>query len=209
MNKRSTLAGLGIAAVVLWILGLVVGTGLPANLADNASDAQVLAWVKGNTNEIILGAWLFSLGCIVFVWFAAQLRDRLAASTATTVAYSASVMMAVFGVLTQGDLVSGIDKNDISPATAGVMHHAGDLAFVGVELSFMLFLGAIAVLAFRTAAAPRWWGVVCALIAVVALIGPVGWLAVIFGVPLFVLVTPWLLGRGSRERDAAVVTATA
>jgi hypothetical protein len=209
MNKRSILAGLGIAAVALWVLGLVVGTGLPTNLADDATDAQVLAWVHGNTNEILLGGWLFSVGCIVFVWFAAQLRDRLAPSMATTVAYSASVMMAVFGVLTQGDLVSGIDKNDISPATAGVMHHAGDLAFVGVELSFMLFLGAIAVLAFRTAAVPRWWGGVCALIAVVALIGPIGWLAVIFGVPLFVLVTPWLLGRGSRGRESAAVTATA
>jgi hypothetical protein len=208
MSKRSTLAGLGLLSVVLWILGLVVAQGLSTNIADNASDAQVLAWVKGNTSEILLGSWLFVVGCMAFVCFAAQLRDRLAASTATTVAYTASVMMAVFGVLTQSDLVSGIDKNDISPATAGVLHHAGDLGFVGVELSFMLLLGALAVLAFRTGVVPRWWGVVCAVIAVVALVGPIGWTAVIFGTPLFVLVTPWLVGRGHATRTAAV-TATA
>jgi len=208
MTKRSTLAGLGILSVVLWIVGLVVAQGLSANLADNASDAQVLAWVKDNTFDIVGGAWLFVVGCMTFVCFAAQLRDRLAVSTATTVAYTASVMMAVFGVMTQFDLVSGIDKKDISPATAGVLHHAGDLGFVGVELSFMLLLGAVAVLAFRTAAVPRWWGVVCAIVAVAALIGPIGWVTVIFGVPLFVLATPWLLGRGRAARMAPA-TATA
>ena len=209
MHKRTTLAGLGIVSIVLWVVGLVVVNGLTTNIADNASDAQVLAWVKGNTNPILLGSWLFILGCLVFVCFAALLRDRLAPSATATVAYTAAVMMAVFGVLTQGDLVSGIDKDNVSPASAGAFHHIGDLGFVGVELSFVLFLGAIAVLAFRTAVVPRWWGVVSALVGVVALIGPIGWLAVIIGVPLWLLVTPWVLGRGAGRRAAAAAPATA
>lgn len=209
MEQRKLLAGLGLASVALWITGLVLAQGLTTSLADDATDPQVLAWVQGNENKIIIGGWLFTAGCVLFVWFAAVLRERLGSSTAATLVYTGAAMMAVFGTLTQSDLASAIDKDSITPATAGALHHLGDLGFLGVEVTLVLFFGAIAVLAFRTDALPRWWGVVCAILAVVAFIGPIGWAVVIFGFPAWTLVTPWLVGRGSQRRASAPATATA
>ncbi len=214
MTNRMSLFLLGAVAVALWIAGLVTTSSLTTNLADKATDPQVYAWVQGNKNPIILGSWLFMAGCFVFVWLASLLRTRLAAAeggdrTAATVAYTAAVMMAVFGVLTQSDIVSGIDADSITPASAGAYHHLGDLGFVGAELALTLFLGAVAVLAFRTAVLPRWWAVPTALVAVVAFIGPIGWAALIFGFPVWLLVTPWLVGRSSRGRAGAAATAAA
>ena len=214
MKNRITLASLGAASVALWIVGLLVSRSLTTKLPDKATDAQVLAWVQGNKNPIISGSWLYMIGCLVFVVFAAVLRGRLAtaedgARTLSTIAYSGAVIMAVFGMLTQPDIVSAIDADSISAGSAGAFHHLGDLGFVGVELSLTVFLGAVAVLALRHALLPRWWAALSALVAVVALIGPIGWAALIFGFPVWLLVTPWLVGLTSRRRAGITSTATA
>ena len=214
MKNRITLASLGITAVALWIVGLVVSQGLTTNLSDKASNVQVLAWVHGNKNPIIMGCWLFMLGCMVLVLFAGVLRSRLAAAeggdrTIGTIAYTGAVMMAVFGMLGQTDLVSAIDADSVSASAAGTFHKLGDLGFVGAELSLAIFLGAVAVLAFRHAVLPRWWAALSLLVAVVALIGPIGWAALVWGFPVWLLVTPWLVGRGARGRALAASTATA
>ena len=56
---------------------------------------------------------------------------------------------------------------------------------------------------------PRWWAALTALVAVVALIGPIGWAALVWGFPVWVLVTPWLVGRTARSRAVVASTATA
>ena len=198
MKNRITLASLGTTAVALWIVRLVVSTALTTSIPSKPTDAQLLTWVQGNKNPIIAGSWLFMLGCVVLVVFAGLLRSRLGA-----------VMMAVFGMLGQTDLVSAINADSVSPASAGAFHHIGDMGFMGAELSLAIFLGATAVLAFRHALLPRWWAALTALVAVVALIGPIGWAALVWGFPVWVLVTPWLVGRTARRRAASPVTATA
>jgi hypothetical protein len=214
MKNRITLASAGIAAVVLWIVGLVTAESLTTNLSDKATDAQVLAWVQGNKNPILLGGWLFMIGCVVLVVFAGILRSRLAAAeggerTITRLAFTGAVMMALSGMIGQTDLVSAINADSISAASAGAFHRVGDIGFVGAELSLALFLGSVAVLAFRTAVLPRWWAALSLLVAIVALIGPIGWAALIWGFPVWLLVTPWLVGRTSRRRAASAVTAAA
>ncbi len=209
MKNRTALVVPAVLAVVLWIAGLVVSQGTTSNIADNASDAQVLAWIQSNTNPVILGGWLFMLGCVSFLWFAGVLRERLAAAeggmtTYANLAFGATVAAAVLGIGTQGDTASAINKNDISPATAGALHHVGDLFFMGAELSMIAVLAATAVLAFRTAALPRWWGIVGLLVAVVLLIGPIGWAALIFGTPVWTLGTSLLVDRQAVRRRASV-----
>ena len=163
--------------------------------------------MQGNKNPIIIGSWLFMLGCIVLVVFAGLLRSRLAAAdgTTATIAYTGAVMMAVLRDARADRLVSAINADSVSPASAGAFHHIGDIGFIGAELSLTVFLGAIAVLAFRHAVLPRWWAALTALVAVVALIGPIGWAALVLGFPVWVLVTPWLVGRTARRRAAAPV----
>ena len=60
-------------------------------------------------------------------------------------------------------------------------------------------LAGAAVLGFGTGVVPRWWAIVSALVAVVLVIGPIGWAALIFGIPVWTLVTSVLLMREPRE----------
>jgi hypothetical protein len=205
----------GPLSVALWIGGLVVAHVVPAKLASHPSDAQVLAWVQGNQNPIILGAFLFMVGCLSFIWFAGMLRARLAvaeggAQTFSTLVFGGSIAMAVLGLCTQTDIVTAINSSDVSPAAAGVFHHAGDLFFVGTEVSLFVVLVGVAVLAYRVAVVPRWWGAFGGIVGVVALIGPIGWAALIFGFPVWLLGTTLLLARSTRaESRRAPVPAAA
>jgi type IV secretory pathway TrbD component len=55
---------------------------------------------------------------------------------------------------------------------------------------------------------PRWWAAFSGLVAVVLLIGPIGWLGLIFGVPIWTLGTSLFVLLGSRVRaQAAAATA--
>ena len=47
---------------------------------------------------------------------------------------------------------------------------------------------------------PRWWAGFGGLVAVVLIIGPIGWLGLIFGVPIWTLGTSLLVLLGSRAR---------
>ncbi|MGH3025218.1 MAG: hypothetical protein ACRDLR_02080, partial [Gaiellaceae bacterium] len=110
----------GFVAVVLWIVGQVVAATMSDSLSDKATDDQVLAWVQGNANPILAGGWLFMIGCIAFVCFAAMLRSRLASAdgpegTLARIAFGGALAAAIFGMLTQGgDIDAAINKDDIS-----------------------------------------------------------------------------------------------
>jgi hypothetical protein len=202
---------LGILAPGLWVAGLIVGQAHTDNLSDNATDAQVLAWIGENKNLTIVGGWLFMTGCLAFIWFAGLLRSRLAEieggnHTLSTIGFAGAVAAAVFGIGTQADLASAINASDVSAPTAGMFHPLGDLFFVGAELSLIVLLASVAVLAFRVAALPRWWGAFSALVAVVLWIGPIGWAALIFGTPVWTLGTAILLARAPRSRGAGALT---
>ncbi len=207
-------ASAGVLAVVLWIVGLVVTNSMSDKIPHNPSDAQLLAWVQGNTNSILSGGWLFMVGCLAFVWFAAVLRGRLVAAeggsaTFANLSFGGAVAAAAFGMLTAaGDVGAAIDKNDISAATAGTLHHASDLFFVCAELAAIPFLVGTAIVAFRTRVLPKLWAWFAMLVAVVLVIGPIGWIGVIFGVPLWTLGTTWLLVRRAPE-PAPRIAATA
>jgi hypothetical protein len=190
-NRRWALVGP--LTIALWIAGIaLVNHNAPG---DHATGAEILAWYKSQSDSIVLGAWLFMLGCLGFVTFVAGLRVRLAeaagrASQLPGLALVGAAMAAAMGMLTAAvDLAGGIDKNDIDPATAATFHHSTDVFFVGAELAAVLPLAAVAIVAWRTAILPRWWAAFAALVAIVLVAGPIGWLGLIFGVPIWTLGT--------------------
>jgi len=207
-NRRWALAGP--LAVVLWIVGLVL---LQRNgPADHATGGDILAWYRTDTNTILLGGWLFMLGCLGLVAFVAGLRGRLAgavgnASPLPGLGLAGAAMAGAFGMLTAAVEVAGaIDKTEIGPSTAAAFHHSTDLFFVCAELATILPVGVVAICAWRSRLLPRWWAAFSALVAVVLVIGPIGWLGLIFGLPLWTLGTSLfvLLRRpGARVRTAA------
>jgi len=211
-DRISTLV-MGVLAPALWIAGILVGDRAD-DLPNKATDAQVLAWLGANKNLTIVAGWLFMTGCLAFIWFAGLLRSRLAEAeggthTLSTIGFAGAVAAAVFGIGTQAELASAINASDVSAATAGMFHHLGDLFFVGAELALIVLFASVAVLAFRVAAVPRWWGVVSALMAIILWIGPIGWAALIFGTPIWTVGMAILIVRAPRPRRAGVLSGAA
>ncbi|HEY7398875.1 MAG TPA: hypothetical protein VH538_11275 [Gaiellaceae bacterium] len=200
----------GVLAVALWATGLVIYIGFTSQPSDHASDAAILAWAQQHTTAIIVGAWLFMIGCLCLVWFAGILRERLAsaedAGTFASIAFGGAVAAAVFGIgMPAGDLVIAIDKNEVDATTAGALHHLTDLFFIGAELSEALFLAAVVAAVWRSAVLPRWWAILTVLLAVVLLVGPIGWAGLLFGTPVWVLGTSAFLLRRPAVRRAATI----
>jgi hypothetical protein len=208
-NRRWALVGP--LTVALWVVGIILinKNGPP----EHATGTQILAWYKSHSDSVTMGAWLFMIGCLGFVTFVAGLRVRLAeaagrASQLPMLALVGAGMAAVCGMLTAGvDLAGGIDKNDITPAIAAVFHHSVDIFFVGAELAAVLPLAAVAIVAWRTRVLPRWWAAFGGLVAVVLIAGPIGWLGLIFGVPLWTLGTSLFVLLRSPERMRAAAAA--
>jgi hypothetical protein len=204
-----------VLAVALWVAGLVVINNFSDKIPHHATDAQLLTWIQGNQDPIMSGSWLWMVGCLSFLWFAALLRARLAEAeggqhTYTTLAFASAAAATVFGILIQaGDLASAINQDSVTAATAGTLHHLGDMFFVGGELALIPFFAGVAVVAFRTAVLPKWWAAFSILIAVVLVIGPIGWAALIFGTPVWLLGTGLIVGSKPRLRQRTVAAATA
>ena len=207
-NRLAAFAGP--AAVVLWIVGIAL---LNHNgPADKASGAQILSWYKSHTNWILLGSWAFMLGCLCFIVFASALRTRLASAAGEGTAipslvFVGAALAAAFGMLTTGpDVAGALNKSHLEPAAAGAFHHLTDAFFVCAELAAIIPLAAVALLAWRTRLFPRWWTVFTALVAIILVIGPIGWAALIFGVPIWTIGTSvfLLLRRGESARVAPV-----
>lgn len=199
----------GVLAIVLWILGLIIVNSFSDTIPHRPTDAQLLTWVKGNTNSILFGGWLWMLGCVSFIWFANVLRSRFAAREGSvvpfaTLMFAGAVAGAAFAMLTTaGDVGSAINKDDISAATAGTLHNSGDMFFVAAELMLILFFVGAAIAGLRTAVFPKWWCWLAVVIAVVLVIGPIGWAALIFGTPIWILGTTFFLLRPDPHTRAA------
>jgi hypothetical protein len=191
-NRRWAL--LGPLTVALWIVALILVT--KNGPAEHATGSQILAWYKSDSDSIVLGGWLFMVGCLGFVVFVADVGRRLAAPV---LALAGAAIAGVAGMLTAAvDVAGGIDKNDIDAGTAATFHHAVDVFFITTELTAVLPLAVVAVVAWRTRVLPRWWAGFSGLLAVVLLVGPIGWLGLIFGVPIWTLGTSLFVLLGSR-----------
>jgi hypothetical protein len=193
-SESRSWALVGPLTIALWIVGIVLLT--QHQPGDHATGSEILAWYKAHTDSILLGGWLFMIGCLGFVAFVAGVGGRLATPA---LALAGAAIAGVAGMLTAAaDVAGGLDKNDIGPATAATFHHAVDLFFITAELAAVLPLAVVAAVAWRTRALPRWWAAFSGLVAVVLLVGPIGWLGLIFGLPIWTLGTSLFVLLGSR-----------
>src|SRR5205807_9920108 len=149
------------------------------------------------------------LGSLGFVALVAGLRVRLvdaagAASQLPGLALAGAAMAGVCGMLTAAvDVAGAVAKNAIDPSTAAAFHHSLDVFFLSAELAAIIPLAAVAIVAWRTRVLPRWWAAFSGLVAVVLVVGPIGWLGLIFGVPIWTLGTSLFELLGSRGRVRA------
>ena len=215
MNNSGNNRGWALAGplAVLWVVGIILLTH--NGPADHATGSEILAWYQSKTNQILFGGWSFMLGCLSFVTFVTGLRVRLSdavggSSQLPGLALVGAAMAGVAGMLTAAvDVAGAVDRSDIGPSTAAAFHHATDIFFISAELAAILPVAAVALVAWRTRILPRWWAMFSGLVAIVLVIGPIGWIGLIFGVPLWTLGTSlFVLFRSpGRVRGTAAATA--
>jgi hypothetical protein len=195
----------GVLAVVLWIVGILVqeSGNIPE---DGAADSAYLTHVNDDANSILAGGWIFMIGCLAFLVFAIVLRERLAEAEGgsrlfTNIAFLGAVAAGAFGLLLPGpEIAAAISADDISASTAAALSNLSDGFFVAAELAAVLLMLGAGMVALRGTLFPRWWAWVSFLLAVVLVIGPIGWAGLIFGLPVWTLVTTFFLVR--RESPA-------
>ena len=190
----------GVLAVVLWVVGIVVQES-GNSPGEGAADAEYLTHIKDDSNSILAGGWIFMVGCLAFLVFAIVLRNRLAAAEGgsrlfTDIAFVGAVATGAFGLLLPGPEIAGaISSSDISASTAAALSTLSDAFFVAAELSAVLLMLGTGMVALRTALLPTWFAWFSFLLAVLLVIAPIGWAALIFGLPIWVLVTTFFLVR--------------
>lgn len=187
----------GVAAVVLWVIGFILFEAAGVSTSDTGE--EILAAYEGDEATIIAAGWLFMLGGLLFLWFLGTLRTRLLAAEGlpghlTSIAFGAGVAAAIFLIaLPSGDLAAATADN-LEPAAAVALSNLSTAFFVGAEVSAILLLVATALLALR-GALPRWLAWVNLALSVILVIPLIGWLGVVLGLPIWVLLVSWLLWR--------------
>jgi hypothetical protein len=192
------LAGLaGIVAVALWIIGTVIREAV--GVADVETPDEVLSYFQDDETAILASGFIFQLGALFFLLFLSALRSRLwtaegGTGTLTTLAFASGVAVAIFLLaLPGGDMSGAITSDELSPDAAQALTNLSDIFFLGAELSAAMLLFAVGLLAVRLRVLPVWLGWASFVIALWLLILPVGWMALLLGVPLWTLVTSVLL----------------
>lgn len=191
----------GVAAVVLWVIGIVFDPGIPDLFV--ATGEEWLTFVSGNVGGILTSRLLLLIGDFLFILFLGTLRTRLAAAEAeprhwTAIAFGGGIATAGMLIGTSTPVLAAAAAADgLEPSAAqalGVVEYA---FFIGAEIAGAVLLVATGVLAIRTVVLPTWlgWSSIVIGLLMLVLVGPIGFIAIVLGLPLWVLVVSILLWR--------------
>jgi hypothetical protein len=200
----------GALAAVCWVVATVlleVG-GNPAG----PEDAETIAtFFRDDRTAILAATTIHSLGAFFFLWFVAALRRALqtlpqAGGVLGTAAFAAGIAGAVLMAAMLGGHSTGATTD------AGLLGPESSLAFwrlphtfvVGAEVTLAVFVLALSVLALAGVLLPRWIGWAGIVVAVLLLIPPLGWIALLLLFPLWLAAVSVLLFAAGR---AALVPA--
>jgi hypothetical protein len=195
----------GVGAVILWVIGLLV----LGDIQNKDKGRELLAYYQSHDQRLLLGFFLWALGTLLFFWFLGSLRQRLRLAESgdgrlTALAYGSGIATAVCLMLQPGpDAAAALEKDDLDASAARAIHTLADAFFLGAEYLLPVMLFATALLAFRTRVFPTWFAWISVLVGVVLLIGPIGWAALIFGFPIWILIATYLLWRGPATAPAS------
>jgi hypothetical protein len=203
LGRFGLLAG-GLAGI-LWVVSVLLleGAGNPSGPADGAEVAQ---FYRDERTLILIASTLHALGGLLFLWFVAALRSVLDAGGVTPWLATALVVGGTAGgalmlALTGGQSTGATtDAHLLTPDTAIVFWRLAHGFFIAAELALALFLAAASLLALRGFVLPRWLGWFGIVVAVILLIPPIGWAALLFLFPLWLVLASVMLWR--RPMDA-------
>ena len=201
----------GVLAVVLWVIGVAIGES-GNNPADKAPGTEIAAWMDASSGRILLSVTLIGIGSAAFIWFLGSLAEhfraegegRLATVVVACGAAVATMFTCISAPTAAGALAFSNVGRTLSPQAAETLMVLGDGFFTVAEFLAVGFAGAAAVALIRGKGSPSWFGWITALLAVVLMVGPIGWAGLIFGMPLWTLgASIWLFVRGRRGTEAS------
>jgi magnesium-transporting ATPase (P-type) len=200
----------GIVAVVLWIVGVLVQES--AGLTDKDSPEEILAVLQSDANTIITAGVIFAFGVVFFIWFLGSLRSTLYAAEGgvgrlSSIAYGSGMLAALTLILQIAPSVQGaFDEDELSPEAAQALQSVGEAAFGATEFTLLAMFVAVGLVIMRTRVFGAWLGWLSFLIALVLAIVPIGWAGVVWGFPLWTLITSIVLFRQGSAGAAATPT---
>jgi hypothetical protein len=207
LERFGLLAG-GLAGV-LWVVGVFVLEGA-GNPADPAGGEVVADFYRDDRVAILVASTLHGLGGVLFLYFVAAVRSALQTSGVPQLLTNAVVVGGTAGgalmlLLTGGHTTGATtDKELLSPEVAILFWRLAHGFFVGAELALAVFLGALSVVALRRLVLPRWLGWFGLVVTILLLIPPLGWIGVLFLLPIWLLIASVLLFRASSPSTAAL-----
>jgi hypothetical protein len=196
----------GVAAAVLWVVGVIV---LEAGGNPGAPEsAEVLAeHFRDNRTAILAAGTLHALGGVLFLlfvaWLYAAVRGRGGSDVLPLALLAGGIaggalMLALMGPQTTG---ATTDVELLSPEASLVYWRLAHAFFVAAELALALFTAAAALLVLAgRLPLPRWLGWAGLVLALILLITPIGWIALLFLLPLWLgAASVMLFVRGRRD----------
>jgi hypothetical protein len=204
VDRFSSLSG--VLAVACWVIGLFV----MESATNDDKGPQILANYKNHDQRILAGTVIWLIGTALFVWWLGHFRNRLLAAEGpagrlTAVAFAGGIAAAICLALSPGgDAAGALGKDDVDASASLALHNIGTVFFFGAEYLLPVMLVATAVIALRTGVLPKWLAWVTLLVALVLFIGPIGWAALIFAFPIWVLIVTFLFWREPAAARSAV-----
>jgi len=188
----------GIAFLALVIGGGLYGGEPPSEKGLKSAEELAAAYVTQG-DKLMVAIFLMALGLVFLVYFGSVLKTALDSGSAETGCLSrvafAGVIVFVAGAATDFTLVVSIvsaarDKVDPVAVQALSAYFSND--FVPFAVGIILLTSASAISILKYGGAPKWLGWLAALITVVGLIPPIGWVA-LPGAGLWVLLASIML----------------
>jgi hypothetical protein len=162
--------------------------------------------VETNATSILAGGWIWMAGWVAFLWFAIVLRERLAAAegdrtTFANAAFVGSVLVGAFMMLTPGGEIAAAitaEEQEISASAVAALRLVGEAFISAASVAATLLMVGSGAVFLRSRIFPKAWAWLSFALAGVLLIPPVGWAALLLGLPLWVIGTTALLQRGAK-----------
>jgi len=192
----------GLLAVIGWVVGVIMLDAVESE----ERGAAILASYQADEGRILGGTVIWLIGTALFIWFLGSLRSRLLAAEGgdgrlTTIAFAGGVATAICLALMPGaDAAGALSNDEIDESAALALASISDGFFVAAEYLLPLLLVASAIVALRYGALPKWLAWIQLLVAVALLVPWIGWAALIFAFPLWVLVVSFVLWSGVTAR---------
>jgi hypothetical protein len=201
MHDRRLTPLMGVLGVVLFVISTFVVESSDTPRED-ATAAEIATYYDGALRTLAAGLIIAGVGAIALVWFLDGVRVHIARASEqlgrlTFFFGFAAVLFLIASALPDVAAAFATEElpRELEPGAAEALFTLGDGFFFGAEVLLVgLFLCA-GLAAIRARALPAWLGWVSLVLAVLALIPPIGWAVVVFAFPLWILVVAALLWR--------------